>query len=524
MIGVEIINRYVTAGNREQISVFPMCLDEMIAPDNEVRAIDAIVDRMDILSMGFTYSKTKDTGRKPYNPVDLFKLYAYCYLNGIRSSRKIERECYRNIEVFWLMRELKPDFKTIADFRRNNKKQFKKAFTKFSMICDELGLIGKEMVAIDGSKFRASNSRLAYNSFYKVEKKIEYYRKAAEHYLSLLENCDRQESDGAKAKPSKDEIEAKVERVNRRLNELEVMKKEVQENGAIYTTDPDSRMMKTNGGLDICHNVQIAVDDKSHLVVAVDVTSEPVDKEQLHRMGLQAKEELGVETLTAAADKGYYSASEFAKCKEDGIIPIVPKADHSHMAATKEYGKSQFQYDEENDAYICPQGQLLKAYKPRKKNPKIPGLKRYRNYEACSKCEVKDQCSSSKTGRTIQDRPNQREADEVDRRTEENPDMYKIRKQLVEHPFGTIKRSFGYSYFLTRGTDNVRTESLLHFLAYNMKRVINIRGTREIVALLGANTSLRPILGYLEWFLVAALKIGTGKCGWKKIVSTQPGQ
>lgn len=218
--------------------------------------------------------------------------------------------------------------------------------------------------------------------------------------------------------------------------------------------------------------------------MAVDVTSEAIDKEQLHNISLQAKEELKVEELTVIADKGYYSALQFAKCKEDNIIPIVSKADHSHMAATKEYGKSKFKYDEQNDGYICPQGQLLKAYNHRKEYSKETEHKRYQNFEACSNCPVKDKCSDSKKGRTIQDRPFQRIADEVDRRTEEFSEMYKIRKQTVEHPFGTIKRTFGFSYFLTRRTENVRTESLLHFLVYNMKRAINIVGTKRLIEIL----------------------------------------
>lgn len=476
--------RYVEGEDRSQLSVLPMCLDDMIAKDNVVRAIDAIVNRMDIISLGFTYSRTADTGRKPYSPIDMFKLYTYSYFNGIRSSRRIEKECYRNIEVMWLINGLRPDFKTIADFRKDNKKQIKLAFSKFSMICDELGLVGKEMVAVDGSKFRANNSRLAYHSEKKIQKKIEHYHRTAEQYLLLLDSCDNEEANSAGTSLSREEIEAKIDRINKRLTELEELKEQVKENGSLYTTDPDSRMMKTSSGIDICHNVQIAVDDKNQLVVAVDVTSDAVDKEQLHNIAHQAKEEMGADTITALADKGYYSASEFAKCKEAGIIPIVSKADHAHAAATNEYGKSQFRYDEENDGYICPQGHLLKAYKPRKENAKFAGHKRYRNFEACSQCSVRSKCSNSKEGRTIQDRPFQRYADEVDRRTNEFIDMYKSRKQLAEHPFGTIKRAFGFSYFLTRGTESVRAESLMHFLAYNMKRAINIVGTKELIGML----------------------------------------
>lgn len=234
----------------------------------------------------------------------------------------------------------------------------------------------------------------------------------------------------------------------------------------------------------LCHNVQIAVDDKNHLVVAVDVTSEPVDKQQFHNITSQAKEELGVDQIIAIADKGYYSASEFAKCKEDNIIPIVSKADHSHMAATIGYGKSQFKYDEENDGYICPQGHILRAYKSRKENAKYADHNRYTNSGACSNCPVRDKCTTNKDGRIIHDRPFQRIADEVDKRTAENVDVYKKRQRLAEHPFGTLKRDWGFSYFLTRRTESVRTESFMHFLIYNMKRMINIMGTEKLIGIL----------------------------------------
>ena len=240
------MNRYKRVENRDQLNLIPLCIDDMIAPDNEVRALNAIVESMDIQSLGFTHSETASTGRRPYNPVDLFKLYTYSYFNGIRSSRKIERECYRNIEVQWLINGLKPDFKTIADFRKDNKKQIKLVFGKFSVICDELGLIGKEMVAIDGSKFRANNSRMAYHSENKIQKKIEHYNKRAEEYLLLLDNYDTQESTYGATKLSINEIEFKIEDINKRLAELKILKQQVKETGTIYTTDPDSRMMKTN--------------------------------------------------------------------------------------------------------------------------------------------------------------------------------------------------------------------------------------------------------------------------------------
>lgn len=277
------MDRYINKSNRDQVSFLPTCLDDKIAADNVVRAIDVIVDNVEVKELGFTHCKTATTGRKPYSPNDMFKLYMYSYFNGIRSSRKIEKECHRNIEVMWLINELKPDLKTIADFRKDNKEQIKLAFSKFSMICDSLGLIGKEMVAVDGSKFRASNSRLAYHSEKKIEKKIEHLNRAADQYVALLDNCDTQESGSDISTLSKDEIEMKIKKINDRLDELENLKKKVKESGSIYTTDKDSRMMKTNNnGYDICHNVQVAVDDANHIVVALEVTSQPIDKEQLH--------------------------------------------------------------------------------------------------------------------------------------------------------------------------------------------------------------------------------------------------
>lgn len=476
------MERYIEKANRDQLGLFPMCLDDMVSEDNVVRAIDAIVDNMDITGLGFTHCHTASTGRKPYSPMDMFKLYTYCYFNGIRSSRKIEKECHRNLEVMWLIHELKPDFKTIADFRKNNKEQIKLAFSKFSLICDSLGLIGKEMIAVDGSKFRASNSRLAYHSEKKLAKKIEYYRKTAEQYLKLLEESDLKDASSQTAALSKEDMKKKIDWINNRISQLSDLKKEIRESGSVCLTDKDSKMMKANNkGFEISHNVQTAVDEKNHLVVAIDVTSEPVDKEQLYNISSLAKEALKVEKITVIADKGYYSAKQFAKCKKDNIIPIVSKADPANAAADHELRKSQFKYDELNDGYICPQGHLLKAYNTKHYTSEETTFRRYRNIEACSNCPIKEKCSNGKTGRTIEDRPLKKYADEVDKRTIEFLGLYNKRKSIVEHPFGTVKRALGFSYFLTRGTASVRAESFWHFLIYNIKRVINILGTRQLI-------------------------------------------
>jgi Transposase and inactivated derivatives len=478
VIGAGVMKRYASVGNREQISLLPMCLDDMIAEDNVVRAIDAIVDNIDIPSLGFTHSETAFTGRKPYNPVDMFKLYIYSYFNGIRSSRKIEKECYRNIEVMWIINELKPDFKTISDFRKDNKKQIKLAFSKFSMICNELGLISKEIVAIDGSKFRANNGRTAYYTKNKLDKMHEHYAESAEKYMSLLDECDEQESDTQNTTLSRAEIEEKIKGIKSRVSELETLADHVKKEGAIYITDPDARIMKCNndGGL-ICHNVQIAVEEKTHLIVAVDVTSEPTDYKQFYNMASKAKEELKVDEITAIADKGYYSTDEFIKCKDKGIKAIVSKAKKGNFSSVN-YDKVNFKYNAEKDVYICPQGHELS--KPTKRWAKS-NLIRYQNRPACKDCPVKDLCTTHKHGRTVFRQENEQFADEVDKRTKENMALYNKRKQMAEHPFGTLKRNFGFTYFLTRRTESVRAESFMHFLVYNIKRVINTVGVEKLV-------------------------------------------
>lgn len=447
--------------------------DDMVAMDAEVRVLELIVEKLDIGSLGFRYTQTRQTGRKPYDAVDMFKLYAYSYFNGIRSSRKIEKECKRNIELMWLVNSIQPDFKTIADFRKDNKQAITAAFQRFGLLCCELGLVGKEMVAVDGSKFRASNSRNACHTEKKLAIKIEYYEQQAKKYIALLESAD-----GAETNTSPVDLEAaqqKLASLEKRLERFKALQRTVKENGPVYETDTDARYMRTNNnGADICHNVQIAVEGKNHLVIAMDVTSQPVDKEQLHNMATRAKEQLGVPTLTVVADKGYYSAPEFKKCKEDGIVPIVSKAVHnSTSAASAEYGKEAFRFNEKLNGYICPQGQLLTPFVKRKQG-KYSEHKRYTNFDACVKCKVKEQCTTSKRGRTIEDKPYTEYAREVDRYTIAHMDLYKQRRNLVEHPFGTVKRAFGFTHFLTRGTESVRAESALHFLAYNMKRLMNI--------------------------------------------------
>lgn len=472
------MKRYKEGGDRNQISLLPMSFDDMIDAENPVRAIDAIVDNMDIPSLGFKYAKTADTGRKPYSPVEMFKLYTYSYFNGIRSSRKIERECHRNIEVMWLIGGLAPDFKTIADFRKNNKTAIRKAFSKFSMICDNLGLIGKEIIAIDGSKFRANNSTDKYCTAKKTKKKIEHFEEQAKKYLALLDTMDEQECENPSPSFNKTDIQKKLGDIEKRIGELNEQLAEIEENGDIAITDPDSKMMLVkSSGREVSHNVQIAVDSKNHLVVALDVTSEAIDREQLYNMAQQAKEELDVSELSVVADKGYYSAKQFGLCQEAGITAYAPKPT-LRSAPDERYAKDRFIYNELTDSYLCPQGAVLNHTK--KRTTAKYEQENYTNPSVCKACEVRSLCTQGKY-RVIQEPKGQRAADRVDARTKQHSEFIHLRKCLVEHPFGTVKRALGYTYFLTRRTESVRAESAMHFLIYNIKRVLQILGTRGTI-------------------------------------------
>lgn len=455
-----------------QYSMMPMCYDDMIAEDNPVRVLDAFVEALDMEKLKFTRATVNisKAGRPGYNPKDMLKLYLYGYFNGIRSSRKLEKECHRNIELFWLIGELKPDFKTIADFRKDNINSIKGVFAEFSILCDDLKLIGKEIVAIDGSKFRASNSRKKNYTEGKVEKQLKYYQETAERYIKLLEEEDKNESE-TKVTINKKEIQQKIEKAKKRIEELEELKEDIRKNGEKSITDPDSKHMKANNnGTDIAHNVQISVDAKKHLVIAIDVTSKAADQGQLYHMSDKSKKALGVKKLTVLADKGYWSGECLRKCEENEIIAIVSKAEEPGNTG---YKKSDFKYNKEEDCYICPEGKKL--YRNGIKNAV------YRNGKACKECLNRDKCTRNKRGKTLAVSRNEEYLIRAAKRQEENMELYKERQKIVEHVFGTIKRALGYTHFLLRGNEKVKGETFMHFLIYNIKRVCNIKDVKEII-------------------------------------------
>lgn len=465
--------------NRDQVSLAPMAFDQLIDENNPVRVFDAFVDYLDMEKLGFTHSKPAETGRPAYNPKDMLKLYIYSYFNAIRTSRKIQTECHRNIELMWLLNRLEPDHKTISDFRKDNTAGIEKVFKEFSMFCNKIGLIGKEMVAIDGSKFRACNSRRRNFTKRKAKKMLEHFEESAKKYLELLDNADANPEESNKIDVN--EITQKLANAKKRISELTLLQEEIEKTGEISLTDPDSRHMSvSNNGTDIAHNVQVAVDSKHDLVIALDVVSDAADSKQLYKMADLAKKELEVEELKALGDKGYYSGEELKNCQRNGITAIVAKQKFCIKTGDAAYAKDMFVYDKDKDIYLCPEGKELH------RKSDITSKKQIFKSSDCNDCLVKEKCTKSIQGRKVTESEFQEYYDVADKLYAENINLYKERQMIVEHPFGTVKRTLGYSYFLLRGNKKVKCESYMHFLIYNLKRVINIKGITPLIYELNA--------------------------------------
>jgi transposase len=477
---------YVKGENRQQIAMFPEIIDDYVAEDNPVRVIEAFVMSLDMSELGFERAHAPSLGRPAYDPRDLLKLYLYGYLNRIRSSRKLESEASRNLEVIWLISGLKPDFKTIADFRKDNKDAVKKVFKQFSVLCKKWGLYGQTLVAVDGSKFRASNSKKKNFNEKKLNRHLKHIDTKIEQYLNELEEGDQSEANTHK--PSADEINQHIQELQERKAKYEEMLETIKENkvSEISLTDADARQMSTNNnGLDICYNVQTVVDGKHSMVVDYDVINNPADLGQLNQMAKRAQNVFDTEEIDVLADKGYYSGEDIKECEDAKLKTYVAKPRNANATGNKDFYINKFQYDAENDHYICPAGHVLPFACYRKNKGEIIG-RDYHNFKACKTCTLREHCTTAKRGRTIYRSIHQDLLDVVDKRTRENKELYTKRQMIVEHPFGTIKRSWGFSYFLTRGLNSVNAESGLAFLAYNITRATNILGVKEIVRRLQA--------------------------------------
>lgn len=474
---------YVEGKNRKQAILFPDHLDDYVREDNPVRFIDAFVEAQNLAELGFSHAEPKDMGRPAYHPGLLLRLYLYGYLNHIRSSRRLECEAKRNIELMWLMEMLTPDYRTIADFRKDNLEPIKKVYREFTRLCKKMDMFGGELIAVDGSKFKADNSRDRNYKKQKLEKLIARADQRINEYLAELERADRDEAETDTTKPlTVAELKERIEELEKRREKHKDRQKRLEESGEkqISETDPDSRLMKTKEGLAVCYNVQIAVDSKHKLIVANEVTSAGSDRGQLANIASQAKETLSVENLEATVDMGYYDCADVKQCEEQGITVYMQKPPLGEMKKGK-FTKDDFTYNAEKDLYICPAGEELGS---KGKGIEKGRQMKYYTTEACGTCVKRSQCTEG-AKRRIKRLVDEEIMEQMAARVRAGPDRLRLRKGLVEHPFGTIKRAMGQGYFLMRGKSKVGTEMSMTVMAYNMKRIINIVGVRKMIEALG---------------------------------------
>jgi transposase len=465
---------FVAGVDRGQNTLFPALLEDYVAEDNPVRAVDVFVDGLDLDKLGFVGVHPLDTGRPGYHPGMMLKLYIYGYLNRVPSSRRLERECQRNIEMIWLTGQLAPDFKTIADFRKDNGKAIREVCREFVALCRKLDLLSVASVAIDGSKFKAVNARDKNFTQAKMKRRLERIDESIARYLSQLETADRLGDAVPEAKTTR--LKSKIEKLKEEIVRLNAINAEMMksEDKQISLTDPDARSMATSGkdsGI-VGYNVQIAVDTQHHLIVAHEVTNVGNDRHQLSNMGEQAREEMAVETLDAVADRGYYEGEEIRACEEAGITVTLPKPMTSGAKAAGRFGKQDFVYVAADDVYRCPAGERLPYRYTYEENGKM--LRRYWT-TACQTCALKAQCTTG-SERRVSRWEHEAVLEKVQDRLDHNPDAMAVRRQTAEHPFGTIKCWMGWTHFLTKRLPKVAAEMALNVLAYNMKRVMMILG------------------------------------------------
>jgi transposase len=470
---------YIEGEDRKQTVLFPEILEDYLREENPVRFIDVFIEGLDLSEMGFGRAVPKERGRPPYDPGDLLRLYVYGYLNRTRSSRQLEREAGRNVELMWLMRKLRPDFKTIADFRKDNPQALKKVCREFTLWCKRLELFGGELVAIDGSKFGAVNNPKRNFTENKLKRMIREIDGKIDQYLKDLDGRDKQEA--GQRSLTAEQLKEKIERYQQRRAQYERLKSDLEQSGEsqISLTDPESRSMRVGHGVEVSYNVQIVVDQKNKLLVEHEVTNDVIDLGQLSAMAKKAKETLGVETLEVVADRGYYNGKEVKACEQSGITAYVPKSNPSSNLKRGLFTKEDFIYEPDKDCYRCPAGKEL-SYRYQTLEQGRPT--RIYQISGCKSCGLRSKCSINKKGiRAIKRWEDEAILEAMARRIAENPEKVELRKCLAEHPFGTIKRAMNQGYFLMRGLTKVRAEMSLTILAYNLKRVINILGVRTMV-------------------------------------------
>ena len=475
------MRRFVEGAERGQSTLLPECLDDWVGDDNPVRVIDAFVDALDLAELGFDGIEPATTGRPSYHPSVLLKLYVYGYLNRVQSSRRLEREAGRNMEVMWLLGRLAPDHKTIADFRKDNGAALRRVCARFVVLCRRMGLLATASVAIDGSKFKAVNNRDGNFTRAKVERRRAQLQESVERYLGQLDTADRQDPSEALAVKTT-RLKEKLGNLKEQMARLAAYERLMlaSPDQQISLTDPDSRSMATSGrgsGV-VGYNVQVAVDTEHHLIVTHEVTNSGSDRAQLANMGKQAKAVLRTETLEAVADRGYFSGAEILACDEAGITVTLPKPMTSGAKADGRFGKQDFAYIPAEDIYRCPAGERLTYRFTGVENGL--SLRRYWT-NACRTCVLKSRCTPS-VQRRITRWEHEHVLEAVQRRLDANPEAMRRRRETVEHPFGTMKARMGATHFLTKTLPKVAAEMALSVLAYNLTRVMNIVGVRPLIA------------------------------------------
>jgi transposase len=467
-----------TGLERSQTLLFPERLEDYVAAENPVRFLDAFVASLDLHALGFAKARCANTGRPPYDPAVLLKLYLYGYLHRVRSSRLLEAECQRNVEVLWLLGKLAPDFKTIADFRKDNLQPLKAVARQFTLLCRKLELFGGELLAIDGSKFTAVNARDQNFNADKLKDLITRSDARLAEYLQAMDTADAAQPGVAAL--SKSDLAQKIAALQEKqdwhkelLGELDAEQKQIS------VTDPDTRKMPIAHGMIVGYNAQVAVDAKHKLIAAEEVTNEVADYQQLANVALAAKANLELTRAEVVADAGYYNAAEVGRCVEHGITPYIPKADTSANTARGLYGKSQFQYDAAKNEYVCPAGEAL-TY--RFSTHELGRDIHYYRASGCKTCALKSRCTRNKANRTLTREENEHLMEAMARRMRQQPAKFRLRKTLAEHPFGTIKRWFGYTHFLLKGLAKVQCEWSLTTLTYNLKRVLNLVSFQKLMA------------------------------------------
>jgi transposase len=479
------MRRFVEGMDRGQSTLFPESLEDWICEDNPVRVIDVFVDELDLAELGFGGVDPEVTGRPSYHPSVLLKLYIYGYLNRVQSSRRLEREAGRNVEVMWLTGRLAPDHKTIADFRKDNGRAIRQVCARLVVLCRMMGLLTEANVAIDGSKFKAVNNRDQNFTRAKMERRMAQIEESVARYLQQLDTADRQEpSEALKTKTSR--LKEKIEKLKEQMQRLHILRAQMlaAPDQQISLTDPDARSMATSGrgsGV-VGYNVQVAVEAEHHLIITHEVTNEGSDRSQLSPVAKEAKAILEVENLDAVADRGNFNSEEILACEEAGITVTLPKPMTSNAKAEGRFGKQDFRYVAEEDVYVCPAGQKL-AYSFTTEDKGLV-LHRYRT-GACQSCAIKHSCTTAKE-RLISRWEHEHVLEAVQRRLDEHPEKMRQRRETVEHPFGTIKAWMGATHFLMKTLPKVATEMALHVLAYNLTRVMNIMGVRPLMAAMRA--------------------------------------